>query len=201
MESGPGRRRVVAKLAELPLLEPSNREEWHSWLEVHHATAPGVWLAVGKKGNTVTSLTYEDAVQEALAFGWIDSVVRRLDESRYQQVYTPRRPGSIWARSNKQRVERLTAEGRMAPAGLAVVEAAIADGSWYSLDDAEALVVPEDLRAALAAEPSAAENFSALAPSMRKQLLHWISQAKRPETRSRRIRETVESAKSGRLPG
>jgi uncharacterized protein YdeI (YjbR/CyaY-like superfamily) len=190
----------VARLADLPMIEPRTREEWRAWLEANHATSPGVWLAIGKKGFTVTTLTYEEAVREALAFGWIDSVVNRLDAERFKQLMTPRKKGSIWARSNKQRVEQLIAEGRMTPAGREVIEAAKADGSWYSLDDVEALLVPEDLATALAADPPAAANFDAFSASARKMILYWIAEAKRPETRAKRIGQTVAAAREGRSP-
>ena len=190
----------MARLADLPMIEPRTREEWRAWLEANHATSPGVWLAIGKKGSTVTTLTYEEAVREALAFGWIDSVVNRLDAERFKQLMTPRKKGSIWARSNKQRVEQLIAEGRMTPAGREVIEAAKADGSWYSLDDVEALLVPEDLATALAADPPAAANFDAFSASARKMILYWIAEAKRPETRAKRIGQTVAAAREGRSP-
>ena len=190
----------MARLADLPMIEPRTREEWRAWLEANHATSPGVWLAIGKKGFTVTTLTYEEAVREALAFGWIDSVVNRLDAERFKQLMTPRKKGSIWARSNKQRVEQLIAEGRMTPAGREVIEAAKADGSWYSLDDVEALLVPEDLATALAADPPAAANFDAFSASARKMILYWIAEAKRPETRAKRIGQTVAAAREGRSP-
>ena len=110
-----------------PLLEPSSRAALRTWLAENHATSLGVELAVGKKGNTVTALTYDDAVEEGLAFGWIDSVAHRLDADRYTVRFTPRRRGSIWAKSNLARVARLTAAGLMTPAGMAVVEAAQAE--------------------------------------------------------------------------
>ncbi len=188
------------RLSELPLLCFADRDSWRVWLEANHATSHGIWLAVGKKGNPVTSLTYEAAVEEALCFGWIDSTVRRLDEHRFRQLFTPRRVGGNWSLSNKARVARLTAEGRMMPAGLAAVEAAKADGSWMLLDDVEHLVVPEDLAAALGAAAAAADYFANLPDGQKKQILHWIVSAKRAETRSKRIAQTVEAAGEGRLP-
>jgi uncharacterized protein YdeI (YjbR/CyaY-like superfamily) len=182
----------------LPLLEPGNRAELRAWLESNHASSPGVRLAVGKKGNGVTALTYDEAVEEGLCFGWIDSTTRRLDEDRFAVSFTPRKPKSTWARSNKIRVARLIAEGRMTPAGLAAIEVAKANGSWTSLDDIEALVVPEDLATALAAAPVAEAGFAAMSASARRLALHWISSAKRPETRARRIAETVAAAIEGR---
>ena len=188
------------RLADLPLVEVAGRAEWRAWLERNHSTSPGVWLAVGKKGNTRTTLTYEETVQEALCFGWIDSVVNRLDADRFKQLLTPRKRGSVWARTNKARVERLLAQGLMTDAGLAAVEAAKADGSWQALDDVEDLVVPGDLATALAANPSAAEGFDSFTSSVRKMVLYRISEAKRPETRTRRIEQAVAAAAEGRPP-
>ena len=126
--------------------------------------------------------------------------MRRLDSDRFKQLLTPRKPRSIWARSNKERVERLIAAGLMTPAGLAVIERAKADGSWTTLDDVEALIIPEDLAVALCEVPGAAEGFSALGASARKMALYWIAEAKRPETRAKRIEQTVTAAAEGRPP-
>lgn len=190
----------MGKLDELELIEPASREQWRAWLEAHHASSPGVWLAIGKKGNSRTTLTYDGAVEEALCFGWIDSTVRRLDDERYQQLLTPRKPSSMWSRSNKERVERLLAEGCMTPAGLAAIQAAKANGSWETLTEIDALTVPDDLAAALAATPGAAEGFSALAASQRKMALYWVGAAKRSETRAARIERVVAAAREGRPP-
>lgn len=188
----------MTPLADLPVMEPAGRREWRAWLEANHADSPGVWLAVGKKGNPVTALTYQAAVEEAVCFGWIDSVVNRLDEARFKQLMTPRRPGSVWAPSNKERVARLAERGLMAPAGLAAVAAAKADGSWTILDEVETLAAPADLAAALADNPDAEHGFAALPPSTRKQLLYWIASAKRPVTRERRIAEIAAAAAENR---
>lgn len=186
---------------EMPLLEPADRAEWRAWLEQHHATSSGVWVAVGKKGGTRTTLTYEELVQEALCFGWIDGVVNRLDADRFKQRLTPRRPGGTWSRSNKERVARLIEQGLMTPAGLAAVEAAQANGSWKLLDDVDDLVVPDDLAAALETVPAAASFFAGLSPSPKKLILYWIGSAKRPQTRARRIEQTLQAAAEGRTPG
>ena len=188
------------RLAELPLVEPVDRSAWRLWLVGNHATSPGIWLAVGKKGNSRTALTYEDAVEEALCFGWIDSTVNRLDADRFKQLVTPRKPGGTWSRSNKERVKRLIAEGLMTPAGLAAIEAAKANGSWTLLDDVEDLIVPPDLAAALEKVPAAAAYVAGLSDSLKKMLLYRIASAKRPETRAKRIAETVRAADDGRLP-
>jgi uncharacterized protein YdeI (YjbR/CyaY-like superfamily) len=168
-----------------------DRGAWRRWLEKHHAHSPGIWLVYDRKSNRADRLAYVDAVEEALCFGWIDSLTKSFDESRYMQMFTPRKPKGTWARTNKARVERLIAEGRMAPAGLAAIELAKANGAWTSLDAVEALSVPDDLAAALSASPDAARNFAAFPPSARKAYLHWVSQAVRPETRAQRIADVV----------
>lgn len=184
--------------ADLPLLELTSRGELRDWLETNHATSRGVRLAIGKKGNTVTTLAYDDAVEEGLCFGWIDSTAGRLDENRFTVLFTPRKPGSVWARTNKARVEQLIEEGRMCPAGLAAVEAAKADGSWDLLNSVDDLIVPDDLAEALAADPDAASQFAAFSASARRIILYWIASAKRSETRAKRIAETVRAAVEGR---
>jgi uncharacterized protein YdeI (YjbR/CyaY-like superfamily) len=176
-------------------LSVSTRAEWRTWLAEHHGTSPGVWLVQRKRGP---GPTYEDVVEEALCFGWVDSQVRSLDAERAEQLLTPRRKGSVWARSNKERVARLTAAGAMAPAGLAVVEQAKTSGQWTLLDDVEDLIEPADLRTALDAEPAARTTWDAFPPSARKALLGWVAAAKRPETRERRIATTVSEAAAGR---
>ncbi len=182
-------------------MEFPDRAAWRSWLQAHHGTSSGIWLAVGKKGNARTALLYEPAVEEALCFGWIDSTVNRLDAERFKQLFTPRRRGSIWSVSNKARVERLTAAGLMTPAGLAAVEAARADGSWSLIDQLDALVIPADLADALrGAGPTLPAAFDALTESQRKQLLYRILTAKRDETRAKRIAEMVSALSAGRSP-
>ncbi|MDR3687270.1 MAG: YdeI/OmpD-associated family protein [Coriobacteriia bacterium] len=185
---------MSAKRDPLPLLEVADRAALHSWLEANHAVSAGVRLAIGKKGGSATSLTYDDAVEEALAFGWIDSTAGRLDDDRYTVMFVPRKPTSTWARTNKARVERLIAEGRMTPAGLAAVEIAKANGSWTSIDRVEEGVMPEELAAALAANPDAQCYWDELPPGQRKLTFRWISDAKRAETRTRRIAEVVRAA-------
>lgn len=188
----------MARSDEFELLQPTNREEWHAWLAGNHGSSPGLWLAIGKKGGTATNVTYGEAVEEAVAFGWIDSKAVSLDAHRFRQLFTPRKRGSGWSRSNKARVSRLLEEGRMQPAGLAAVETAKADGSWTRLDDVEDLVVPDDLDAALEiAGPAARAGFDGFSASARKAFLFWIADARRPETRARRVAETARLAELG----
>jgi uncharacterized protein YdeI (YjbR/CyaY-like superfamily) len=181
-------------------LSVTTRAEWRAWLAEHHATSPGVWLVQWKHGRG-QGPDYEDVVEQAQCYGRVDSQVRSLDADRAEQLLTPRRRTSVWARSNKERVARLTAAGLMTPAGLAVVEQAKASGQWTLLDDAENLVEPPDLRAALDASPAARTAWDAFSPSARKMLLGWIATAKRAPTRERRIATTVSEAAQGRRAG
>jgi uncharacterized protein YdeI (YjbR/CyaY-like superfamily) len=173
------------------------REQWRAWLSEHAATSPGVWLVTWKKTSPHPTLAYDDLVEEALCFGWVDSLPRSLDDERTQLRVTPRKKGSNWSRPNKERVERLTAAGLMTPAGRAVVEAAKADGSWSALDDVENLVEPDDLRTALDAHPEARRQWDGFPRSARRGILEWIGNAKRPQTRADRIRTTVTEAARG----
>ena len=174
-----------------PSIQARDRSAWRAWLRRHHRTAPGVWLVYHKKTSDTPSVTYEEAVQEALCYGWIDSQVRALDARRYRQLFTPRKPGSTWSPSNKRRVAHLIAGRRMTKIGLAKVAAAKADGSWESLDAVESLTVPAALRRALAAEGDALGNFRGYAASLRKGMLFWLASAKRPETHARRLAKVV----------
>ncbi|MGZ4398935.1 MAG: YdeI/OmpD-associated family protein [Gaiellaceae bacterium] len=191
----------MSALDELELLEPNDRDEWRAWLEGNHAEASRVWLAIGKKGGARTSLSYEQAVEEALCFGWIDGIVQRLDDERFRQLFARRKERSTWSRSNKERVARLEAEGRMRPAGLAAVETAKANGSWTVLDEVEDLVVPDDLAAALRSRPAALRNFEAFPPSARKAFLYWVAGVKSPLKRAERIAETARMASENRRLG
>ena len=161
----------MTNLDELELIEPRNREQWRAWLERNADSAPSVWLALGKKGGTVTTLTYDEALEEALCFGWIDSLVRKLDDQRYKQLFARRKPRSNWSRINKEKVARLEAAGKMTPAGRAAIELAKANGSWTALDHVEDGIVPDDLAAALAANPDALSNFDSFTAAQRKMYL------------------------------
>jgi uncharacterized protein YdeI (YjbR/CyaY-like superfamily) len=184
----------MGKLDDAPMVQCETREEWRAWLEANHATAGSCWLVTWRKASGRPVLPYEAAIEEALCVGWVDSTGGRLDDQRTKLYFARRKAGSVWAATNKARVARLEAEGRMLPAGRAVIERAKADGSWTVLDDSEAGVVPDDLAAALAAHPPAAASFAAFPPSARKQIIGWISVAKRPATRAARIAATAERA-------
>jgi uncharacterized protein YdeI (YjbR/CyaY-like superfamily) len=171
--------------------------DWRRWLAANHAREDGVWLVSWKPATGRPRVAYEEAVEEALAFGWIDSKGRSLDDERSMQWFSPRKPGSGWARTNKERIIRLEHEGRMTAAGRAVIERAKADGSWTLLDAVEALIVPADLGAAFDASPGAAAHWDAFPRSARRLMLEWVAQAKRPETRARRVAEIAEAAARG----
>ena len=184
----------MSSLDDAPLVQADDRATWRAWLEANHGSAAGVWLVTWRTRSGRVGLDYEDAVEEALCFGWIDSTGGRVDDERGKLYFAPRKPRSPWATSNKARVARLIADGRMAPAGLAAIERAKANGSWEVLDGSERLEVPADLAAALDAHPPAAANFGAFTPSARKMMLGWIALARRPETRAARIAEVAEAA-------
>ncbi len=174
-----------------------SREQWRAWLAEHHGTVPGAWLVRWKKASGRPHLPYGEVVEEALCFGWIDGQARPLDDRRSQLLLTPRRAGSKWSRANKRRIERLQAEGLMEAAGLAAVERARADGSWWALDAVEDLIEPEDLVAALDRDAAARREWAAFPRSARRAILEWIVSARRPETRARRVEETARLAAQG----
>ncbi len=188
----------MAPRASAPLppdaVHPVTRAEWRAWLEQHHARDAGVWLVTWKVATGKPRVPYDAAVEEALCWGWVDSKPRTLDEERSMLWYAPRRSGSGWSAPNKRRVERAIASRQMTAAGLAVVNAAKADGSWSLLDAVEALIIPPDLERALADQPNAAANFAAFPPSAKRGILEWIVQAKRADTRQRRVTETARLA-------
>jgi uncharacterized protein YdeI (YjbR/CyaY-like superfamily) len=190
-------RAVVQPKRELERIHPGTRRAWRQWLTKHHASSPGVWLVLDKAASGRQQLGYDAVVEEALCFGWIDGKAHTIDEATFRVLYKPRNPKSGWSAINKQRVERLIAEGLMAPAGLAKIEEAKKNGAWSSLDAVEALTMPDELKKALRANKSAAANYDAFAPSSKKVILTWIASAKRPETRAKRVAETVKLAAKG----
>lgn len=174
------------------VLVPPTRAAWRAWLESHPERTEGIWVVFRKPTSSLEGPVYDELVEEALCFGWIDSLTKRVDDDRTIQWYSPRRKGGIWSALNKERIERLTAAGLMHERGLAVIEAAKADGSWSRYDAVEALIVPPELEEAFAANPAARAAYEALPPSHKKQHLWEIYSAKRPETRAKRIERTVE---------
>lgn len=181
-------------MAEREQVEVTSRADWRAWLERHHEGKPGAWVVTYKKDSGGPYVPYDDIVEEALAFGWVDSTSRRLDERRSQLYCAPRKSGSNWSRSNRARIEKLTEAGLMTPAGQAKVDEAKASGAWLAIEDAEAGIEPGDLKAELDAVPAARRHWDAFPRSAKRGILEWIGNAKRPQTRARRIEETVRLA-------
>jgi uncharacterized protein YdeI (YjbR/CyaY-like superfamily) len=166
---------------------------WHAWLADHHASASGIWLKIAKKAAPAGTLSYAQALDEALCFGWIDAQTRGLDDDYWLKRFTPRKRGSRWSKINTQKAEALIAAGRMQPAGLAEIESAKADGRWdAAYAGSRSITVPDDLAAALAANPAAAEFFATLNSANRYAILYRIGTVKRPETRARKIAQYVQ---------
>ena len=181
-----------------PILSFASPEEWEAWLEQEHATSDGVWIKFAKKGSGVASVVYADAVEAGLCYGWIDSQALSLDERFYLQKFTPRRARSKWSRVNRDKVEELTRQGRMRPAGLAEVERAKGDGRWEAAYSSPAnATVPDDLQRALDANPTAAEFFATLNKSNRFAIVYQLEEAKKPETRTRRLQKFVAMLERG----
>lgn len=182
--------------AELTTLHVKTRRQWRAWLKKHHASSPGVWLVFYKAHTGVTSIPYEEMVRELLCFGWIDSIVRRLDDNRYALKVTPRRPASKWSGINRKRWRELRSAGLLAPAGLA----AAPTKNRY----APRPVIPElpaYIGKVLRANPGAWRFFRELAPTCRRDFVVWIHIAKRPDTRARRLRESISLLAAGRKLG
>jgi len=193
--AGPVKPAAVAKAAadDLPRVDVESREAWRDWLARHHGSSTSIWLVTWKKGDP-RYVDYEAIVEEALCFGWIDSRPRKLDAARSMLLVSPRQKGSAWSRLNKERVERLTAAGRMHASGLARIAEAKVDGTWAKLDLVDDLVVPEDLDKALAALPDARANWDQFPKSARRGILEWIEQSKLAKTRAARIKVTATEA-------
>ncbi|TGD78822.1 YdeI/OmpD-associated family protein [Hymenobacter wooponensis] len=185
---------MASKLDTLEVVDVPDRATWRAWLETHHTQPAGIWLTLYKKESGQRLMTYADAVEEALCFGWIDSHPRKVDATCFRLLFSPRKPKSVWSAVNKERIRRLREAGLMLPAGEARIAAAQQNGSWEALDEVEALVVPTDLAAALEANPEAQYHFNSFPPSARKQLLQNLAAARRPETRQQRIERIVLNA-------
>lgn len=173
---------------------PKTRAAWREWLQANYEQDDGVWFIRYKKSAGKPIVRFDDAVEEALCFGWIDSLPRKLDEDRTMLYFAPRKQGSNWSGLNKQRVQKMIDAGLMTPAGMAKIEASKADGSWDALNDVENLVIPEDLDAAFTRYPNSKKNFENFPPSVRRGILEWILNAKRDATRQKRIDETARLA-------
>jgi uncharacterized protein YdeI (YjbR/CyaY-like superfamily) len=186
---------------DLPTLRFRSASEWERWLDENHPSAQGVWIQMAKKATGIESIDHPAAIETALCFGWIDGRREALDERYFLQRFTPRRPRSKWSRINRDRAERLIAEGRMRPAGLAEVERAKADGRWdAAYDSPGAIAVPDDLRRELDSRPRAKAVFAELDSRNRYAILYGLHDAKKPETRKRRLATFVEMLEAGERP-
>ncbi len=186
-------------VADAPTIAFRDQPAFRTWLAEHHREQDGIWLKLAKKGSGIPSVTYAEAVVVALCFGWIDGQARSVDETSYVQRFTPRRSRSKWSKINIGRVEALVAAGEMTPAGLAEVERAKADGRWAAAyDPPSTAAVPEDLQAALDANPGASAKFSTITSASRYAILYKVAEPKRPETRARRIAKFVDDLAEGR---
>ena len=179
---------------------PASREAWRLWLQENHHSKQAVWLIYYKKKSAVPSITYSDAVDEALCFGWIDSTAKSLDHETFKQYFCKRKPNSVWSKINKGKIQRLTAEGLMMPAGYQCIEIAKQNGSWAILDEVEELIIPKDLEKTFKTKPGSKDFFLSLSKSTRKAILQWLVLAKRPETRQNRITEIVTLAADKKKP-
>jgi uncharacterized protein YdeI (YjbR/CyaY-like superfamily) len=180
-------------MVDLPRVRPTSRKAWRDWLLQHHASSTGVWLVYAKKHSGLPSLTYNDAVEEALCFGWIDSKINPIDHALYMQMFTPRKRKSGWSESNRMRVKRLMAAGLMTTAGLVAVKAAKSSGTWDATKHVEELTVPPDLEMAIKANPDAGRNWASYSASRRKGVLYRLASAKRPATRARYLQDIIEN--------
>ncbi|HYF67210.1 MAG TPA: YdeI/OmpD-associated family protein [Ohtaekwangia sp.] len=170
---------------------PKNRQQWRKWLQKNHDKKKSVWLIYYKKESNIPTITWSDAVDEALCFGWIDSQRKSIDESKFMQRFSQRKANSIWSKINKQKIDQLIKDGFMTTAGMKCVEVAKENGSWSVLDEVEELIIPEDLNEAFKKKPGSKKYFLSLSKSRRKLLLFRLMNAKQQETRAKRIREIV----------
>ena len=186
---------------ELPILPFASQEAWEDWLDGHHSASDGLWLKIAKKGSGVESVSYAEALEVALCYGWIDGQKASFDDRYWLQRFTPRRARSRWSKVNRQKATELIEEGRMRPAGLREVERAKADGRWDAAYDAQSTAtVPDDLRLELERHEGAREFFATLDSRNRYAILYGIQDAKRPETRARRIEKYVSMLNERKKP-
>lgn len=168
-----------------------SKAAWRQWLETNHAVEKSVWLIIYKKQSDTPSVYYDEAVDEALCFGWIDSKPNKRDEESFYQYFAKRNPKSNWSQVNKLKVEKLLNEGKMAASGIEMIELAKKNGTWTALDEVSNILVPQDLDLELRSFTNAFENFEAFPKSVKRGILEWILNAKQPETRAKRIKETA----------
>ncbi len=186
-------------LTDLKTFYPKDRKAWRQWLQKYHTKEPGVWLIYYKKNSGKSRVSYDESVEEALCFGWIDSIMKPIDEEKYMQKFTPRKVKSVWSALNKRRVGQLIGKNLMAPAGLAIIDLGKQNGSWTKLDHVENFVIPPDLAQLLAKNKKVLKYFEGLAKSVRKQWLYRLGNAKLPETRAKRIADIIDAAEKDAL--
>jgi len=179
---------------------PTSRADWRKWLVNNHETKQSVWLLFYNKKSEKVSISWSDAVNEALCFGWIDSKKQTIDEFSYRQYYSKRKPNSTWSKINKEKIEQLVKNGLMSKSGLKSIEIAKQNGFWTILDEVEQLIVPKDLKEVLTSYNNAFEYFDSQSKSSKKMLLYWVASAKRPKTRQKRIEEISKLASNGQKP-
>jgi uncharacterized protein YdeI (YjbR/CyaY-like superfamily) len=195
----PGKAESTSSINDAPEIHPKSRKEWRQWLQKNHNKEQAVWVVYYKKSSATPSMQWSEAVDEALCFGWIDGRRRPIDEETFVQYFSKRKRGGTWSKINKEKVERLIAEGLMMAAGLEVIAAAKKDGSWNILDSVEALEVPADLEAAFSKNAAARKFYDGLSKSVKKRVLHWLVMAKKEETRKKLVNDIVASAAEGKL--
>ena len=179
---------------------PKSQTDWRNWLETNHQLKQSIWLVFYKKSTKVASISWSEAVDEALCFGWIDSTKKTIDKERYMQYFSKRKPNSIWSKVNKDKVQYLTSKNRIQKAGYKSIETAKENGSWLILDEVEALILPEDLKKEFDKREGALDFYESLSKSAKKILLSWIVLAKTPETKQKRIIEIAENASKNKKP-
>jgi len=176
------------------------RLEWRQWLEKNHRSKQSIWLICNTQKSDLPAIPWSELVDEALCFGWIDSTRKSIDETRFKQLYSKRKPNGTWSKINKEKIQRLIANGQMTEAGLEVIEAAKQNGSWTILDAVEELIIPEDLENAFNKHTGAKDYFLSISKSIKKQILYWVISAKKPETRQKRVDEIAELAGQNKKP-
>lgn len=179
---------------------PATVKQWRQWLQKNHNKKNSVWLIQYKKNTNAPTISWSEAVDEALCFGWIDSTRKSIDDEKFKQFFTRRKPTSVWSKINKAKVEQLIKEGRMAQAGLDTIAIAKQNGRWEILDAVEELTIPKDLEKGFKSHKGSQGFFLSLSKSVRKAILQWLVLAKRPETRQKRITEIAELAAQQRKP-
>jgi uncharacterized protein YdeI (YjbR/CyaY-like superfamily) len=177
-----------------PAFYAQSSDEWRAWLAANGQSEPSVWLIIHHKKSATPSVGYAESIEHALCFGWIDGKALKRDEESFYLRFTPRRPSATWSKVNRERAQHMTEAGLMTPAGQSMIDLAKATGRWEVLTDEQSVVIPDDLQAEFDGNPTALANFEAFPPSSCRLILEWIAKAKKPQTRQRRIEQTVELA-------